>query len=247
MRKSGVFHAGASVFVAGLLIAVASSAKRPGGNYTESAASHQTEALTEYEPLLDPLEPLSKPEQKPEVVDLSVKELPAQREVRVQGGLTDGFRPGSIDPTMAAAAAVARTEQWSLGELIVENSEVTDSGFVEYSLRGTLRGDIGRSVAAEVVAAARAVSPEVSIVSDSLHFTTRRGDELDSLSRDAIRVRVRGGLTFEPSMLRWTFLATPAPAPQPSEDRSSEAGIEAQSGFQEPIPALPPDPFRLLD
>jgi hypothetical protein len=60
-----------------------------------------------------------------------------------------------------------------------------------------------------VIAAARAVSPEVSVLAESLHFVTKPGDELDSLSSDAIRVRVKGGLTFEPSMLRWTFTTVP--------------------------------------
>ena len=150
---------------------------------------------------------------KVEVIDLTVKNLPEPTETNtwvVSTQTTDGFRPGSIDPTNAAAGA--RSQQWTLAEVFVENSEVTESGYVEYTLRASLRGDGARVTTTEVIAAARAVSPEVSVVAEALHFTTKPGDDLDSLSRDAIRVRVKGGLTFEPGMLRWTFISTSVPS-----------------------------------
>lgn len=177
--------------------------------------------------ILTPSEPSQAPranesniaEAAPQTLSLPLVEEDAveeSKQPRIVKASDDSVRRMSPDTPVADAlvqgsaesAIVALSSQpWALGELIVETSEATDAGYVEYTIRGTLRGDGMRAATAEVIGAARAVSPEILIVSDSLHFTARQADDLDSLSRDAIRVRLRGGLSFEPSMLRWTFVA----------------------------------------
>ena len=222
-----------SCFVAaGLWLATSASFQTP----TNSAqVDNSSVATPEYEPLLEPT-----PEKAPvEVIDLTVKDLPNPGVTNtriVSTQLTEGFRPGSVDPGRAEAEAVARTQQWTLAEVFVENSEVTESGYVEYTLRASIRGDGASATATEVIAEARAVSPEVSVVAESLHFTTKPGDELDSLSRDAIRVRIKGGLTFEPSMLRWSFIANPIPSEMEVKSAESAPGDSAESA---PLPQVP--------
>jgi hypothetical protein len=148
---------------------------------------------------------------------------PVQREA-LAAGLGTKVTSGGGLPAEGDRANVAPAT-WVLADLIVEDSKVTGEGYVEYTLRGTLRGDGSRLSGAEVVAAARPASPEVSIVSNAtLHFTARAADDLDSLSRDSIRVLIRGGLTFEPSMLRWTFASTPVAAILDREAETTDAG-----------------------
>ncbi len=93
---------------------------------------------------------------------------------------------------------------WAIGDLLVESSTATSEGFVEYRLRGILRANPGAKGGA-VAAAAKSSSSEIAVVSREIHFAVRPGDDLDALSRDSIVVRVPGGMSFEPSMLRWTF------------------------------------------
>ena len=225
MRKSGFARTSSCFLAVGLWLAT-SVGFRPAVDSGGTVPVASSTATPEYEFALD-----QQPTEKSavEVIDLTVKSLEEQpQNVRVVNTqLTDGFRPGSVDPANAAAAAIARTQQWSLAEVYVENSEVTESGYVEYTLRASLRGDSARATASQVIAAARAVSPEVSVVAESLHFTTKPGDELDSLSSDAIRVRVKGGLTFEPSMLRWSFIATALATATETTPAAAEAASEA--------------------
>lgn len=111
--------------------------------------------------------------------------------------------PAQVQAAVAKPAVAAA--DWTIGELYIENSEATANGFVEYRLRGTLHplGSSRRS--GEISASARSASAEVAVLSGQLHFQVKEGDDLDALSRDAIRIRLRGGLSFEPSMLRWTI------------------------------------------
>jgi hypothetical protein len=93
---------------------------------------------------------------------------------------------------------------WQIGELYVESSSVTSSGAIEYRLRASLKANPG-SPGGVVSASAKSLSSDVAIVSNAMHFAVRPGDDLDTLSRDAIVVRIPGGQSFEPSMLRWSI------------------------------------------
>lgn len=221
MRKSGIARTSSCFLAAGLWLATSVGFEpRPETVTATTPVENPTAAtLPDYD---IPAENAQSDKRHVEVIDLTVRNLEvASGNTRVSSvTLTDGFRPGSVDPTTVSAAAVARSQQWTLGDVFVESSEVTESGSVEYTLRASLRGDGARTGGTEVIAAVRAVSPEVSVLSESLHFVTKPGDELDSLSSDSVRIRVKGGLTFEPSMLRWTFMAVPSGA----ETKSAVSG-----------------------
>ncbi len=211
MSKSGIARASSCFLAVGLWLASSDGFRPAATNVAPSQEASAAESVPDFAPAVGDAE--SKAAKPLEVIDLTVKNLEleqgAQRTLSMTTSLTDGFRPGSVDPGTVAATETARSQQWALAEVFVENSEVTESGSVEYTIRASLRGDSARATASEVIAAARAVSPEVSVIAESLHFVTKPGDELDSLSTDAIRIRVKGGLTFEPSMLRWTFSTLP--------------------------------------
>ncbi len=93
---------------------------------------------------------------------------------------------------------------WQIGELYVESSSVTSSGAIEYRLRASLKANPGSS-GGIVSASAKALGSDIAVVSNAMHFAVRPGDDLDTLSRDAIVVRIPGGQSFEPSMLRWSI------------------------------------------
>jgi hypothetical protein len=237
MRKSGIART-SSCFLAGALWLATSVGFQPKPETAVAATSpvdsSSAMALPDYEVPWHEPEPLKAPVQ---VIDLTVRNV--ESTAAVSNPIEGLPRPGSGDPaavgsTVSAASAMAvvlRPLQWSLGEVYVESSEVTESGSVEYTLRASIRGDGARGAAGtEVIAAVRAVSPEVSVLADSLHFVTKPGDELDALSSDSIRIRVKGGLTFEPSMLRWSFNAaeprSPSGAPAAAAVTSGSEALE---------------------
>lgn len=150
----------------------------------------------------------SKP--KPEWKRLKIVQKPSHDEPAVSQDPNDGLvqlaavhtpRPF---PTLVAADATPKAIAWQIGELYVESSSVTSTGAIEYRLRASLKANPG-STGGIVSASAKALTSDVAIVSNAMHFAVRAGDDLDTLSRDAIVVRVPGGQSFEPSMLRWSI------------------------------------------
>lgn len=150
----------------------------------------------------------SKP--KAEWKRLKVAQKPLQQESSMSADANEGLvqlaavqtpRPF---PALVAPDATPKAAAWQIGELYVESSSVTSSGAIEYRLRASLKANPG-STGGIVSASARALTSDVAIVSNAMHFAVRPGDDLDTLSRDAIVVRVPGGQSFEPSMLRWSI------------------------------------------
>jgi hypothetical protein len=93
---------------------------------------------------------------------------------------------------------------------------VTRGGFVEYRVRGVLKANpVGGG--GVVMAKARSVAPDVTVVAQDIHFSVRAGDDLDSLSKDAIIVRLPGGQSFDSSTLAWTIQPAVAPT-EPAQE-----------------------------
>ena len=104
-------------------------------------------------------------------------------------------------PVRLLEVAVATSPVSAVGvvdDLLVESTEVTENGSVEYALRGTLKTE----ATGEIVAVAHAASADVQILADRLYFVRQSGD-IGALSQNALRVRIPGGMSFDPSMLSW--------------------------------------------
>lgn len=163
-------------------------------------------------------------EPKPEWKRLKVAHQEAAQIRLPDASIVTGSATAPVDPvgqTIAAASpqmSNPAAPDWQIGELYIESSSVTPSGQIEYRVRASLRANPSAQGGA-IALSARPTNPEVALVSRDLHFSVRAGDDLDTLSRDSIVVRVPGGQSFEPSMLRWSV-------------QQQQASAEAQSGLQ---------------